>query len=63
MKSLGSRIAGTIIVGVCWLVFVLLYFAFFAGSFDFWQNLAVFVVSMVVACGVLAVLWVRWVLG
>jgi hypothetical protein len=42
MRSFGSRVAGTIIVGVGWLAFILLWLAFYAGDFDFWQNLAVF---------------------
>jgi hypothetical protein len=63
MKSLGSRIAGTVIVGVGWLAFILLFLAFYAGSFNFWQDLAVFIVSVIVACGIVAAMWIRWALG
>ena len=63
MRSLGSRVAGTIIVGVGWLAFILLWLAFYAGKFDFWQNLAVFLVSVIVAVGITAVMWVKWALG
>ncbi len=62
MNSLGSRVAGTVMVGVCWLAFILLFLAFFAGNFDFWQNLAIFIVSVIVAAGIVAVMWIRWVL-
>jgi hypothetical protein len=62
MTSFGSRVAGTLIVGVCWLAFILLFLAFYAGNFNFWQDLAIFIVSIIVAIGVVAVLWIRWVL-
>jgi hypothetical protein len=61
--SFGSRIAGTVAVGVGWLAFILLWLAFYAGNFDFWQNLAMFVVSVIVAIGIVAVMWIRWILG
>jgi len=60
--TLGSRVAGTVVVGVCWLVFILLWLAFFAGNFDFWQNLAIFLVSVIIASGVVAVMWIKWAL-
>jgi hypothetical protein len=59
MKSLRSRIAGTIIVGVCWLVFIILFLAFYSGNFGFWQNLAIFLVSAIIAVGMVAVMWIR----
>lgn len=62
MGSLGSRISATIITGVCWLAFALLYLAFYASSFDFWQNIAIMLVSMLVTIGVIAVVWIRWII-
>jgi hypothetical protein len=62
MNSLGSRAAGTIIVGVCWLAFVVLYLAFFAGAFDFWQKLAIFIASGAIVAGVITAIWVKWAL-
>jgi hypothetical protein len=63
MKSLGSRVAGTVIVGVCWISFILLFLAFYAGNFNFWQNLAILIVSVIVACGIAAAMWIKWALG
>jgi hypothetical protein len=63
MRSLGSKIAGTIGVGIGWVVFILLFLAFYAGNFTFWQNLAIFIVSAVVATGLIVVMWIRWALG
>jgi hypothetical protein len=62
MGSLGMRVSGTIVVGVGWLVFILLWLAFYAGSFDFWQNLAIFLVSIIITSGLIAVMWIQWAL-
>jgi hypothetical protein len=62
MSSLSSRIAGTIMAAACWLAFIVLYLAFFAGEFDFWQRFAVFIASGAIVLGVIAVLWVRWII-
>jgi hypothetical protein len=62
MSSLGSRVAGTVIVGACWLVFILLFLAFYAGNFSIWQNIAIFIVSMIIAVGAIAVMWIKWAL-
>ena len=53
MNSLGSRVAGTVIIGAFWLAFIVLYLAFFAGDFDFWQRLAIFVASGSIVCGII----------
>ena len=63
MNSLGTKIAGTIIVCVCWLAFVILFLAFFAGNFDLFQNLGIFIVSLIIAIGIVAVIWIKWALG
>lgn len=62
MDSLGLRISATVVAGVSWLVFVVLYLAFFANSFDFWQKLAVFIASGAIVIGAIAIIWIRWVL-
>jgi hypothetical protein len=62
MSSLAIRITGTIVVSVVWFAFIVLYLAFYAGSLDFWQKAAVFLASMALAGGAIAVFWVRWAL-
>jgi len=57
-----SRIAGTIIIGVCWLAFIVLYLAFFAGNFNFWQKIAIFIASGAIVAGIISVMWVKWAL-
>jgi len=61
--SFGSRVAATVIVCVGWAAFILLWLVFYAGNFDFWQNLAMFIVSVIVAIGIVAVIWIKWALG
>ncbi len=56
------RISATVVAGVAWLVFVVLYLAFFANSFDFWQKLAVFIASGAIVIGAVAIIWIRWVM-
>lgn len=62
MNSLGSRVAATVIIGVGWLAFIVLYLAFFAGGFDFWQKLAILIASGTIACGIVALMWIKWML-
>lgn len=59
MNLLRSRIAGSVIVGVSWFVFIILFLAFYAGNFDFWQNTAIFLASLITAIGIVAVMWIR----
>lgn len=61
-KSMGTRIIGTILVGVFWFAFMVLYLAFFASGLDFWQKLAIFLATGAVASGLVAVFWVKWAL-
>lgn len=62
MDSLGLRTSATVIAVVGWLAFIVLYLAFYTGSFDFWQKLAVFVASGAIVLGIIAILWIRWAL-
>ena len=62
MKSMGSRIAATTLVGVFWFAFIVLYLAFFAEGFNFWQKAAIFLASGAIASGLVAVFWVKWAL-
>jgi hypothetical protein len=62
MNSLGLKAAGTIMLGACWLAFILLYLAFFAGDMSFWQKAAVFIASGAIVGGLTAVMWIRWAL-
>jgi len=62
MKSLATRIAGTVIIVVAWFAFIVLYLAFFADGYNLWQKAAIFLASGAIAAGVVAVLWIKWVI-
>ncbi len=54
------RVALSIIVGVGWLIFLILWLAFFAGDFSVYQNIAVFLVSILAVGGILGPAWAHW---
>jgi hypothetical protein len=59
-RGLRLRIAATIsllVGGLCWVV---LYLAFLAGRFPWYQNLAVVLVSCVAVPTAVVVMWVLW---
>jgi hypothetical protein len=60
MNSLGAKTAGTVVVLFGWLAFIVLYLAFFAGGFDFWQKVAIFIASGAIVIAVVAVMWIKW---
>jgi hypothetical protein len=60
MNGLGAKAAGTVVILFGWLAIVVLYLAFFAGGFDFWQKLAVFIASGAIVIAIVAVMWIRW---
>ena len=59
-KGLGWRIAASIIVFFGWLAFLILWLFFYAGEFDVFQNIAIFIISILIGIGVLAAVWASW---
>ena len=62
MVSFGARVSGTVALVFGWLAFIVLYLAFFADGFDFWQKLAIFIASGVIVIGAIALMWIRYML-
>lgn len=62
MNSLGAKAAGTVAVLFGWLAIIVLYLAFFAGGFDFWQKLAIFIASGAIVIAIVSVVWIKWAL-
>jgi len=62
MDSLATRIMATILAGVVWFAFIVLYLAFYAADLDFWQKAAVFLASGALVGGIIAVVWVMYAL-
>jgi len=60
MVSIASSITATVLAGVGWFAFIVLYLAFYAGNMDVWQKAAVFLASAAIVGGVIAVFWVRY---
>ncbi|MGD1099262.1 MAG: hypothetical protein ABR888_02820 [Thermoplasmata archaeon] len=59
-RGLKSRIVATIgllVGGLCW---VILYLAFLAGRFPWYQNLAIVLVSFIIFPTVVVVMWIFW---
>jgi len=62
MDSLGAKAAGTVAILFGWLAIIVIYLAFFAGNFDFWQKLAIFIASGAVVIAIVSVIWIKWTL-
>ncbi len=58
--GLAPRTAVTIMVGIGWLIFLILFLAFYAGGFNIWQNIAIMLVSILVVCAILGPMWAYW---
>jgi hypothetical protein len=59
-RGLKARIVATLALlvgGLCW---ILLYLAFLAGRFSWYQNLAIVLVSLIVVPVAVVVMWVLW---
>ncbi len=61
MVSLRARIFGTLAVVMGWLITTILFTAFYPTGFDFWQNLAVFIVSALIVFTIVALIWITMV--
>jgi hypothetical protein len=58
MRGLGWRVPASILIGVGWLAFVIIWLFFYASDYSIYQNLAVLFVSVLVGMVMLVVLWV-----
>ena len=60
----GWRVSFSIIIGVAWLAFVIIWLAFFAGSENFgfngYQNFAIILASILVVMSLLGESWASW---
>ena len=59
-KGFGWRVSLSIIVGIGWLIFLILWLFFYASGFNIYQNIAIFIVSILVVGGVLGAAWAPW---
>ena len=60
-KGMGWRVSLSIIASVGWLVFLLIWFFFYAASMSNWEkNVAIFLLSLIVLCAILGIPWAMW---
>ena len=55
-----APIAVSILAFVIWALFMLLYIIFWSSGYDWLQNLAIIVLSLVVVAGLVGFMWVYW---
>ncbi len=60
MKGMGWRVSLSILVGVGWLVFLVLWLFFYAKYYVWEKNIAVLLFSLLVLVGVLGIPWGVW---
>jgi len=60
MRPSGWRVSLSIIAGVAWLIFVIVWLAFYAGDYNVYRNLAIILISILVLIVVLGVPWAVW---
>jgi hypothetical protein len=60
MKGLGWRVSLSILVGVGWLVFLVLWLFFYAKNYAWEKNFAIFLFSILVIIGLLGIPWAVW---
>ena len=59
-KGFGLKVSLSIIVGVAWLVFIILWFFFYAGTYNWEKNVAIFFLSVLIVCLILGAPWAYW---
>lgn len=58
--GLASRLTVTIVVGLCWLAFLVVLLWFYAAELGILKTLAVLILSIIVVCAILVPIWVYW---
>lgn len=56
----GWRVAVSILIAIGWLSVLILWLFFYADKYSIFQNLAIVIVSVLVAVGLLAAMWAPW---
>ncbi|MGF7118893.1 hypothetical protein [Methanobacterium oryzae] len=55
-----KRIYVTVIIGLLWMLFLGIWLFFYAASYSILQNIAVFIISLVVVGAIITLLWLPW---
>jgi len=60
-KSPFVPIVVTLIAGICWALLMMFYVLFWSADFDWLQNIATIILSLVVAACIVGLMWVYWI--
>lgn len=60
VEGMRWRVGVSILVGVGWISFVLLYAAFWAGPYTLLQSVVIILVSFLVLAGIMGAMWASW---
>ena len=59
-KGLAWKVTVSILAGIGWLVFLIVWLFFYAKNYLWEKNLAIFLFSILVLCGIVGVPWAFW---
>jgi len=54
------RAAVSAVVGIGWLIFMIIHLFFWAKYYTIYENIAIFLVSVLVVAAILAPIWIIW---
>ena len=54
------RTAVSAVVGIGWLIFMIIYLFFWAKHYSIYENIAIFLASVLVVAAILAPIWIMW---
>ncbi len=60
-KSPFAPIVVTLIAGICWAFLMMFYVLFWSSDFDWLQNIATIILSLVVTACIVGLMWVYWI--
>jgi type VI protein secretion system component VasK len=60
MRGFGWRVSLSVLVSIGWLAFLVIWLFFYAGEYSIYQNLAVFLASILVVAAVMGASWASW---
>lgn len=60
MSGMRWRVAVSILVGVGWISFVLLYAALWSGPYSLLQSVVIILVSFILLAGIMGAMWASW---
>jgi magnesium-transporting ATPase (P-type) len=59
-KPSGWRVSLSIVMGVGWLIFLIIWLAFYAGDYSIYKNIAIIMISILVLIIILGGSWASW---